>query len=96
METIHPLVDAICLEMVANQTLTSVHFSTSESGCFLGKAGRTRYYAAYESQMPALRQAIREEIKILARRIAPNMPEPSTYEPPWIASPHDNLPPASK
>ena len=33
---------------------------------------------------------LQQEIKALALRIAPDQPEPSTYTPPWIPSPHDN------
>ena len=92
MEAVRPLADRICLEMVASQTLTAEHFGHSASGCLLGKAGRTRYYGAYEAQAPALRKAIREQVRALALRIAPDMPEPATYEPEWIPAPHDPLP----
>ena len=78
------------VEKLGHQTLTADHFSHSEAGCLLGKVGRPRYYSAYEEHAPALRQAIQQEIKALALRIAPDQPEPSTYTPPWIPSPHDN------
>ena len=90
METVRPLADRICLELVARQTLTADHFSHSDAGCLLGKAGRTRYYGAYEEHAPALRNALRQQVKALALRIAPDMPEPSVYTPPWIPGPHDN------
>ena len=92
MEAVRPLADRICLEMVASQTLTADHFGHSTSGCLLGKAGRTRYYAAYEAHAPAMRQALRQEVKDLARTILPDLPEPATYTPPWIPSPHDSEP----
>lgn len=92
METVRPLADRICLEMVASQTLIAEHFGHSASGCLLGKAGRTRYYGAYEQHAPALRKAIREQVRALALRIAPDMPETTTFEPEWIPSPHDPLP----
>lgn len=91
MEAVRPLADRICLELVARQTLTTDHFSHSDAGCLLGKAGRARYYGAYEEHAPALRQALQQEVKALARRIAPELPEPSTYTPPWIPGPHDNM-----
>lgn len=90
METVRPLADRLCLEMVASQALTADHFGHSAAGCLLGKAGRTRYYGAYEAHAPALRQAMRQEVKALARTILPDLPEPATYAPPWIPSPHDN------
>lgn len=92
MEAVRPQADRICLEMVASQTLTAEHFGHSASGCLLGKAGRTRYYGAYELHAPALRKTIREQVRALALRIAPDMPEPAIFEPEWIPSPHDPLP----
>ncbi|MCB1975233.1 MAG: CRISPR-associated endonuclease Cas1 [Burkholderiaceae bacterium] len=89
MEAVRPLADRMCLEMVASQTLTADHFGHSAAGCLLGKAGRTRYYAAYEAHAPAMRQALRQEVKDLARTLMPDLPEPATYVPPWIPSPHD-------
>lgn len=50
LEPLRPLIDRLCLRMVAQQTLTAQHFSTASTGgaCLLGKAGRVRYYQAYE------------------------------------------------
>lgn len=93
MEPLRPLADRLCLELVATQTLTADHFGHSAAGCLLGKAGRTRYYTAYEQHAPALRQAIREGVRALARQVAPELPEPGTYEPPWLPTPHDSVAP---
>lgn len=41
METIRPLADRLCLKLVAQQVLTAEHFSQSDAGCLLGKAGRS-------------------------------------------------------
>ncbi len=92
METVRPLADRLCLELVASQTLTAEHFGHSAAGCLLGKAGRTRYYGTYETHAPALRQALRQEVKALARTILPDLPEPADYTPPWIPGPHDIAP----
>ena len=92
MEAVRPLADRICLEMVASQTLTAEHFGHSPTGCLLGKAGRTRYYGAYEAQAPALRKALRQEVQHLARSILPELPVPADYTPPWIPGPHDSVP----
>ena len=37
----------------------------------LGKAGRTRYYSAYEEHAEAMRQAIQDRVTALRRTIAP-------------------------
>lgn len=77
MEPLRPLGDRLCLRLVAQQTLTAEHFSTTDAGCMLGKAGRARYYAAYEENARPLRSALAAEVKALARLINPELPEPS-------------------
>lgn len=71
-EPLRPLADRFCLKLVADQTLTAEHFSTSQAGCLLGKAGRTHYYAAYEDQAPPLRRAIADSIAALCQTIGPH------------------------
>jgi CRISPR-associated protein Cas1 len=71
VETIRPLADRLCLQMVRQQTLTKDHFSQSSAGCLLGKAGRTRYYAAYEEEVEPLRQAIAHSVANLREAIQP-------------------------
>lgn len=41
----------------------------TESGCLLGKAGRVRYYAAYEEHSEILRKGINQEIEQLAEQV---------------------------
>ena len=83
MEPLRPLADRLCLRLVAQQTITAEHFSTTDAGCLLGKAGRARYYAAYEENATPLRRALAQEVKTLARLVNPDLPEPSTErEPP--------------
>lgn len=80
LEPLRPLIDRLCLRMVAQQTLTAQHFSTASTGgaCLLGKAGRVRYYQAYEENARPLRRAMAAQVKDLARRISPELPEPAT------------------
>ncbi len=75
METIRPLADRLCLKLVAQQVLTAEHFSQSDAGCLLGKAGRSRYYGAYEEHAQPLRHAVQQEVRSLRQRIAPDVPE---------------------
>lgn len=77
LEPLRPLADQLCLRLVAQQTLAAEHFSTTDSGCLLGKAGRARYYAAYEENAAPLRRALAQEVKTLARLVNPDLPEPS-------------------
>lgn len=75
LETVRPLADRLCLQLVTQQTLTKDHFSQTNTGCLLGKAGRARYYNAYEEQSEPLRAAIRASVDELAHNIAVPLPD---------------------
>lgn len=64
-----PLLDRHCLQLVRQQTLSKEHFSSTESGCMMGKAGRVRYYQAYEENSAALRSDIAAEVEQLAEQL---------------------------
>lgn len=76
MEPLRPIADRFCLQLVSSQTLVADHFSTSSAGCLLGKAGRTRYYHAYEEYAPTIRKGIQNEIELLADAVAPDYARP--------------------
>jgi CRISPR-associated protein Cas1 len=69
LEPVRPLADRLCLQLVHEQILTAEHFSQSSAGCLLGKAGRARYYSAYEEHAGPLRGAIRHGVETLAQTI---------------------------
>ena len=69
LEAVRPVADRFCLSLVRKQIVTKDDFSTTESGCLLGKAGRTRYYSAYEAHSEVLRATITNEVDTLAERI---------------------------
>ena len=71
IEPQRPLADQLCLQLIADQTLTTDHFSTSAAGCLLGKAGRAHYYPAYEALAQPLRSGIKQSVAELARYIDP-------------------------
>lgn len=48
MEPVRPNVERWVVELFRNQLLDKRMFSTSSSGCLLGKLGRTHYYGYYE------------------------------------------------
>lgn len=91
MEPIRPLADSICLTLVRDQTLTAEHFSHAGGACLLGKAGRTRYYAAYEQHAPALRQAIRQHVRHLANLITPGIDIGQPITPDYTGDIYDSL-----
>ena len=69
LETLRHLCDSFCLKLVKKQIITTNDFSTTESGCLLGKAGRARYYAAYEENSEIIRSALQREVDDLADRV---------------------------
>lgn len=68
LEPLRPLADRFALRLFREQSLTKDDFSKSETGCFLGKAGRACYYAAYEEASESLRAGINEEVDRLIER----------------------------
>lgn len=69
LEPLRPLADRFALHLVKKQVLTRDDFSLNESGCLLGKAGRVRYYGAYEEHSEGLRAAIHQEVERLTARL---------------------------
>lgn len=69
LEPLRPLCDRFCLRLVKQQTVGKDDFSTTESGCLLGKAGRARYYTAYEGHSEVLRAALQADVESFAERI---------------------------
>lgn len=78
VEPLRPLADHLRLRLVAPETLTAAHFSTSNAGCLLGKAALARFYSAYEENAQPLRRALRDEVKTLARLVSTDLPERAT------------------
>ncbi|CAD84022.1 MULTISPECIES: CRISPR-associated endonuclease Cas1 [Nitrosomonas] len=69
LEPLRPLADRFAFALVHRRVLDKDHFTTTESGCLLGKAGRVRYYAAYEEHSEILRKGINQEIEQLAEQV---------------------------
>lgn len=75
LEPIRPLADRLCLHLCASQTLTPAHFSQADGACLLGKAGRVRYYEAYEEQAATtLRSAIAQQVAWLQEVLQTDRP----------------------
>jgi CRISPR-associated protein Cas1 len=78
LEPIRPFVDRFALRLFKEETLRADNFSSTESGCLLGKAGRARFYAAWEAASADLRTAINAEVDELVQRLGVATPPTDT------------------
>lgn len=69
LEPLRPLADLFALRLVRQRVVSADDFSQTEAGCLLGKAGRARYYEAYEQASEMLRAGISREIDALAEAL---------------------------
>lgn len=67
MEPIRPIYDQWLREIFLQQTLRIEDFTFKEEACVLGKAGRARFYAAYEQVAKVSRKKFREILTLLLR-----------------------------
>ncbi len=77
MEALRPQADRFVLALFRDQTLTADDFSKADGACLLGKAGRSRYYAAYETQAESFRRQLTEATDDVAGAIR-DMPGATT------------------
>jgi CRISPR-associated protein Cas1 len=87
IEPLRPRLDLWLWELFRTQELRAEHFATSASGCQLQKAGRSRFYAAYEASSVVWRRWLRRECSRLARALRAEG-EPSLFD----ADGEDDLP----
>ena len=76
MEALRPEADRFVLELFRQGTLNAGDFSTSDAGCLLGKAGRSRYYAAYESRAEHFRRELEFAVHDIGQAVSADPPEP--------------------
>jgi CRISPR-associated protein Cas1 len=74
IEPVRPLADRFALRLFEQGELRAEDFSQTDAGCLLGKAGRARYYAAFEGAAETLRHALTEEVDRLAEQLAERRP----------------------
>lgn len=67
VEFLRPEVDAWAMTQFNQETLRVEDFSTTQEGCFLGKAGRERFYKAWEPLAENLRKALESHARDLLR-----------------------------
>ncbi len=64
-DVVEPLrveIDQFALDLFRRETLRVEDFSTTESGCLLGKNGRAKFYAAWETLAEKLRKKLSEQV----------------------------------
>ena len=69
LEPLRPTADRFALRLVRQQILRAENFTTNESGCLLGKAGRVRFYSAYEESKESLRHPVAQEVAWLIEQM---------------------------
>lgn len=69
VEPWRPRVDGWTWALFRERTLRLEDFATAEGACLLGKAGRMRFYTAWESHAGILRRALRRQCAGLRRRL---------------------------
>lgn len=82
IEALRPSVDEWTWSLFANRELRPEHFSSDKGACLLGKAGRGRFYAAWERFAAAPRRWLRLRCAALARQLR------SEGEP-WLEDPDE-------
>ncbi|MDP2823513.1 MAG: CRISPR-associated endonuclease Cas1 [Sulfuritalea sp.] len=69
VEALRPEADRFVLKLFRTETLRHEDFSQTDGACLLGKAGRGRYYAEWESAAEGLRRALTEAIADVATAV---------------------------
>jgi len=69
MEALRPQADRFVLSLFRKEVLTVDDFSKTNAGCLLGKAGRGRYYSAYETHAEHFRRELESAVADVAAAI---------------------------
>lgn len=69
IEPLRPHVEEWTWRLFADRELRHEDFMRDKGACMLGKAARSRYYAAFESWISPVRRALRRECRIIARTL---------------------------
>ena len=69
VEALRPEADRFVLKLFRAESLRTEDFSLADGACLLGKEGRARYYAEWESAAEALRRALTEAIADVAAAV---------------------------
>ncbi|QLQ25221.1 MAG: CRISPR-associated endonuclease Cas1 [Dechloromonas sp.] len=70
MEALRPQADRFALTLFRQATLSGDDFTNTQTGCLLGKAGRSRYYAAYETRAEHFRRELEQAVRDIAHAVS--------------------------
>ncbi len=70
IEPVRPRIDRLVWDLFRERALRAEDFQTNADGCLLDKAGRARFYPAYEKAMADTRRLLRRAVQRLARDFA--------------------------
>ncbi|WP_303786880.1 CRISPR-associated endonuclease Cas1 [Azovibrio restrictus] len=71
MEALRPQADRFVLELFRKLVLRAEDFSRVDGACLLGKAGRSRFYGAYESRAEHFRRELEFAVRDVVQALAP-------------------------
>ena len=80
VESFRVEVDQFALELFRKDILRVEDFSTTESGCLLGKNGRAKFYAAWETLAEKLRKQLSEQVDELSAQLKQTILPPQQVE----------------
>ncbi len=80
MEALRPQADEFVLGLFRREEIRVDDFSSTDAGCLLGKAGRSRYYSLWESRAESFRRQLAEAVGDISDAIAA-MPAPRRETP---------------
>ncbi|MBI4740774.1 MAG: CRISPR-associated endonuclease Cas1 [Betaproteobacteria bacterium] len=75
MEALRPQADEFVLALFRREEIRADDFSDTDAGCMLGKAGRSRFYGAWETRAESFRRQLAEAVSDISDTIAA-MPAP--------------------
>lgn len=70
VEALRPEADRFVLKLFRGETLRVEDFSQADGACLLGKAGRGRYYAAWEAAAEPLRRMLEQAVTDVAHAVS--------------------------
>jgi CRISPR-associated protein Cas1 len=70
VEPLRVEIDQFALDLFRRETLRVEDFSTTESGCLLGKNGRAKFYEAWEKLAEKLRKQLGQQVDEMAEKLS--------------------------